>query len=252
MCPSQVLGGGGGSFWILFNEKEKKISFLDDKSFPKEDGYTHKWIVREPYWDRVWDASDWSSEQLTDWLQQQEAKMTIAWTPVLPTETLTSMVMEFEQLGVPVNNLSKTELRDKLSRIRCIRNRYGTGRRTRSRKETSCPSITVGHKVSNCCPTQSSRKCHSVIRSIDLKRPGLIVCAKWHHQMRNRSTHKLKSLRLCHRHSECNTKIGRRIVVLVVVRTDEEVSSSQRHLFLGHTFFKLPSMPYTERFLFQF
>jgi hypothetical protein len=107
--------------WILLNEKDKKISFLDDKSFPKEGGYTHKWIVREPYWDRAWDASDWSSEQLTDWLQQQEAKMTIVWTPVLATETYTSMVNEFEQLGVPVNNLSKTELRDKLSRIRCIR-----------------------------------------------------------------------------------------------------------------------------------
>ena len=108
--------------WILFNEADKTIKFLDEKTFPREGGYKHIWILREPYWDRVWDASGWSSAQLVSWLQSQEdAKFKVEW-PLLPaTESMKAMASEYEQMGFTAKGLSRDLLRQKLSRAKAVR-----------------------------------------------------------------------------------------------------------------------------------
>jgi hypothetical protein len=110
--------------WILFNDKEgeKKISFLDDKAFPREGGYKHIWIIREPMWDRLWDASSWSPGDLVSWLQkQEELSFKVEW-PLLPaTETQKAMSAEYSRMGFSGIGLSKEALRERLSRAKAIR-----------------------------------------------------------------------------------------------------------------------------------
>ena len=107
--------------WILLNEKEKKLSFLDEKAFPKEGGYKHIWIVREPLWDRLWDASEWSSDQLVSWLEGQEKYVKVDWPLVSATESMTSLTSEYEKMGLSSKGFTKSELREKVSRVRAIR-----------------------------------------------------------------------------------------------------------------------------------
>jgi hypothetical protein len=107
--------------WILLNEKEKTLSFLDDKAFPREGGYAHIWILREPLWDRLWDASEWSSDQLVSWLEKQEKYMTVQWPLIPATETMTSMSSEYARMGFTVKGLTRDELRKRLSRAKAIR-----------------------------------------------------------------------------------------------------------------------------------
>lgn len=108
--------------WILFNEKEKKISFLDDKAFPREGGYKQIWILREPYWDSLWDASDWSSGTLVQWLENQEENgFKVEWPLEPPTATMKGMVAEYEAMHHRALGLSKDELRQKLGRAKAIR-----------------------------------------------------------------------------------------------------------------------------------
>ena len=110
--------------WILFNDKEgeKKISFLDDKTFPREGGYKHIWIIREPGWDRLWDASAWSSDDLVSWLQKKEAlSFKIEWPLVPATETQKAMSAEYSAMGFAIIGLSKDTLRQRLSRAKAIR-----------------------------------------------------------------------------------------------------------------------------------
>lgn len=107
--------------WILLNEKDKTLSFLDDKAFPKEGGYKHIWIIREPFWDRLWDASEWSSDTLVSWLEQQEKYVTVQWPLIPATESMTSMSSEYASMGFTVKGLSRDELRKRLSRAKAIR-----------------------------------------------------------------------------------------------------------------------------------
>jgi len=107
--------------WILLNEKDKTLSFLDDKVFPKEGGYKHIWIIREPFWDRLWDASEWSSNALVAWLQEQEKYMTVHWPLIPATESMTSMSSEYAGMGFTVKGLTRDELRKRLSRAKAIR-----------------------------------------------------------------------------------------------------------------------------------
>jgi len=108
--------------WILYNETEKMVKFLDDKTFPREGGYKQIWIIREPMWDRLWDASGWSSGQLVSWIQAQEDyNYTVEW-PLLPaTETHKSMIEQYTKMGHSAAGLSRDELRKKLSRAIAVR-----------------------------------------------------------------------------------------------------------------------------------
>ena len=108
--------------WILYNETEKTIKFLDEKAFPREGGYKQIWIMREPMWDRLWDASGWSSGELVSWLEKQEDyKYKVEW-PLLPaTETQKSMVEQYSKMGHNPLGLSRDELRKKLSRAIAVR-----------------------------------------------------------------------------------------------------------------------------------
>jgi hypothetical protein len=108
--------------WILLNETTKTISFLDDKTFPREGGYKHIWILREPMWDRLWDASEWSSNTLSSWLERMEDKSFVVEWPLIPaTETQKAMALEYNRMGYSTVGLSKDELRKKLSRAKIIR-----------------------------------------------------------------------------------------------------------------------------------
>uniref|UniRef100_A0A6C0K697 Uncharacterized protein n=1 Tax=viral metagenome TaxID=1070528 RepID=A0A6C0K697_9ZZZZ len=108
--------------WILLNETGKTISFLDDKTFPREGGYKHIWILREPMWDRLWDASEWSSNSLLSWLKMMEEKSFVVEWPLIPaTETQKSMATEYHSMGYSTLGLSKDDLRKKLSRAKAIR-----------------------------------------------------------------------------------------------------------------------------------
>jgi len=108
--------------WILLNETTKLISFLDDKTFPREGGYKHIWIIREPTWDRLWDASEWSSNTLSSWLTTMEEKSFVVEWPLIPaTETQKAMATEYHRMGHSTLGLSKDELRKKLSRAKAIR-----------------------------------------------------------------------------------------------------------------------------------
>jgi hypothetical protein len=107
--------------WILFNDQEKKISFLDDKAFPREGGYKQIWILREPHWDRLWDASEWSSSDLVKWIEQQEdQKINVEWPMEPSASTMKSMIAEYEGLQLSAKGLTKDELRQKLGRAKAI------------------------------------------------------------------------------------------------------------------------------------
>jgi hypothetical protein len=108
--------------WILWNEDEKKVSFLDDKAFPREGGYKQIWILREPMWDRLWDASTWSSADLVSWLQkQEEASFKVEWPLEPATATLKGMAAEYTSLNYSPAGLSKDELRKRLGRTKAIK-----------------------------------------------------------------------------------------------------------------------------------
>ena len=108
--------------WILWNDDEKKVSFLDDKAFPREGGYKQIWIMREPRWDHLWDASAWSSHDVISWLQkQEEASFTVEWPMEPATATVKAMATEYNALGFSAAGLSKDELRKKLGRTKAIR-----------------------------------------------------------------------------------------------------------------------------------
>lgn len=108
--------------WILWNDEEKKVSFLDDKAFPRSEGYTSIWILREPKWDRLWDASAWGGGELVQWIQGQEkAGFKVEW-PMEPTSaTVKSLAAEYEKMGFSASGLSKDELRLKVGRTKVIR-----------------------------------------------------------------------------------------------------------------------------------
>jgi len=108
--------------WILFNDREKTISFLDDKAFPREGGYKQIWIMREPNWDRLWDACDWSSDRLVAWLQkQEETGIKVEWPLEPATSTMKTMSAEYEAMEHRSAGLSKDELRQKLGRAKAMR-----------------------------------------------------------------------------------------------------------------------------------
>ena len=108
--------------WILWNDQQKTISFLDDKSFPREGGYKQIWIMREPNWDRLWDASDWSSKHIVSWLQKQEDdSFNVQWPMEPSTSTVKAMSQEYETMGFVSQGLSKDVLRQKLGRTKAIR-----------------------------------------------------------------------------------------------------------------------------------
>jgi hypothetical protein len=108
--------------WVLLNETTKTISFLDEKAFPREGGYKHIWIIRDPTCDRLWDASEWTSGRLVSWLEWHEEKsFTIVWPLVPATETQKSMASEYQRMGHSALGLSKDDLRNKLSRAKVIR-----------------------------------------------------------------------------------------------------------------------------------
>ena len=107
--------------WILWNEEGKKISFLDDKVFPREGGYKQIWIMREPMWDKLWDASDWSSHDLIQWIHKQEdVGFHVEWPIEPPTATMKAMSLEYNQMGFSPVGLSKDALREKLGRAKAI------------------------------------------------------------------------------------------------------------------------------------
>jgi hypothetical protein len=108
--------------WILYNEKEKKVSFLDDKAFPREGGYKQIWILREPYWDSLWDASEWSSDTLVQWLEEQEEHgFKVEWPLEPATATMKTMAAEYEAMQHRAAGLSKDVLRQKLGRAKAMR-----------------------------------------------------------------------------------------------------------------------------------
>lgn len=108
--------------WILFNDKDKTVSFLDDKVFPREGGYKQIWIMREPLWDRLWDASEWSSGDLVSWLQtQEESGFKVEWPQEPATATVKAMSTEYEAMGFSAKGLTKEELRQKIGRTKAIR-----------------------------------------------------------------------------------------------------------------------------------
>lgn len=107
--------------WILWNEEAKKVSFLDDKAFPRQGGYKQIWIMREPIWDRLWDASEWSSGDLVSWIQkQEESGFKVEWPLEPSTATLKGMSAEYTQMGFSCAGLSKDTLREKLGRAKAI------------------------------------------------------------------------------------------------------------------------------------
>jgi hypothetical protein len=107
--------------WILFNDKDKTISFLDDKAFPREGGYKQIWIVREPMWDRLWEAN-WSSDSLVQWIQtQEETGFKVDWPLEPATSTMKAMSAEYEAMNHSSRGLSKDELRQKLGRAKAMR-----------------------------------------------------------------------------------------------------------------------------------
>jgi hypothetical protein len=108
--------------WILFNQEAKTIKFLDDKAFPREGGYKQIWIMREPMWDRLWDASEWTSIDLTQWLEKQEGcGFNVEWPMEPSTATMKEMASKYESMGLNSRGLSKDDLRKKLGRAKAIR-----------------------------------------------------------------------------------------------------------------------------------
>lgn len=108
--------------WVLYNDREKTIGFLDDKVFPREGGYRQVWIIRAPNWDRLWDASEWSSLSFTQWLERQEdSGFKVDWPLEPATSTMKAMSAEYEGLNHSARGLSKDDLRHKLGRAKAMR-----------------------------------------------------------------------------------------------------------------------------------
>ena len=108
--------------WILSNDKDKTVGFLDDKAFPREGGYKQIWIMREPSWDRLWDAGAWSSDGLVAWIQQQEdAGFKVEWPLEPTTATMKVMAAEYEAMNFSAAGLSKESLRQKLGRAKALK-----------------------------------------------------------------------------------------------------------------------------------
>ena len=108
--------------WILWNEEAKTVSFLDDRAFPREGGYKQIWIMREPMWDRLWDAGTWTSGDLVSWLQSQEEKsFKVVWPMEPTTATIKAMAAEYEKMGFSAFGWNKESLRQKLGRAKAIR-----------------------------------------------------------------------------------------------------------------------------------
>jgi hypothetical protein len=108
--------------WILWNEKDKTVKFLDDRAFPREGGYKQIWIIREPLWDRLWDAGSWTSGDLVSWIQSQEDKgFDVEWPLIPATETVKSMAAQYEKAGFSASGLSRDTLRQRLSRTLAIK-----------------------------------------------------------------------------------------------------------------------------------
>lgn len=108
--------------WVLYNDKDKTVSFLDDKIFPRDGGYKQIWILREPSWDRLWDACSWSQGELVSWLQkQEEAGFKVEWPLEPATATIKAMASEYEAMNHSAKGLSKDELRQKLGRAKAMR-----------------------------------------------------------------------------------------------------------------------------------
>ena len=108
--------------WILYNDREKTISFLDDKVFPREGGYKQTWIMREPNWDRLWDAGAWSGGDIVSWIQKhEELGFKVEWPLEPATSTMKAMASEYEAMHHSAKGLSKDELRQKLGRAKALR-----------------------------------------------------------------------------------------------------------------------------------
>ena len=108
--------------WILWNDTNKKLSFLDDKAFPRDTGYTTIWIMREPMMDQVWDASMWSPSHLVQWIQDQErAGFDVEWPQPHPSTSVKTLTAEYTAMGLNPAGLSKDELRKKVGRAKAIK-----------------------------------------------------------------------------------------------------------------------------------
>ena len=108
--------------WVLWNDQEKTVKFLDDKAFPRDGGYKQIWIIREPLWDRLWDASDWKSADLVSWIQKQEdSEFKVEWPQEPKTASVKDMSAEYETLNHSAKGISKDELRVKLGRAKALR-----------------------------------------------------------------------------------------------------------------------------------
>ena len=105
----------------MYNDKDKTVSFLDDKVFPRDGGYKQIWILREPFWDKLWDTA-WSSNELVNWIQSQEALgFKVEWPLEPATATMKAMATEYEAMNHSAKGLSKDELRQKLGRAKAMR-----------------------------------------------------------------------------------------------------------------------------------
>jgi hypothetical protein len=108
--------------WILWNDTNKKLSFLDDKAFPRDTGYTTIWIMREPMMDQVWDASTWSPSHLVQWIQDQErAGFDVEWPQPHPSTSVKTLTAEYTAMGLNPAGLSKDDLRKKVGRAKAIK-----------------------------------------------------------------------------------------------------------------------------------
>jgi hypothetical protein len=89
--------------WILYNDKDKTISFLDDKAFP------------------------WTSSALVSWIQDQEGLgFKVEWPLEPTTATVKAMTTEYEAMNHSAKGLSKDDLRQKLGRAKAMRKLLGT------------------------------------------------------------------------------------------------------------------------------
>jgi hypothetical protein len=108
--------------WILWNDTNKKLSFLDDKAFPRESGYTTIWIMREPMMDQVWDASTWTPSHLVQWIEDQERQgFDVEWPQPHPSTSVKTLTAEYTEMGLNPAGLSKDELRKKVGRAKAIK-----------------------------------------------------------------------------------------------------------------------------------
>jgi hypothetical protein len=78
--------------------------------------------MREPLWDRLWDAANWSGGDLVSWIKKQEKLGFKVDSPLEPaTATVKVMAAEYEALNHSAKGLSKDQLRQKLGRAKALR-----------------------------------------------------------------------------------------------------------------------------------